>query len=164
MCIRDRFTLSITTPGVTILWPDGSTAPNYNVTGTGFVFAEISNSCGTSYDTIQVNALPDVPALNLGVDQTLCPGEIITLTPGIANVQYLWQDGSTGNSYQSTVEETIILVISNDCGSTSDTLEVIESTQGPQVDLGNDIQVCAGETVTIQSLSLIHISEPTRPY
>lgn len=76
-----------------------------------YVFAEISNSCGTSYDTIQVNALPDVPALNLGVDQTLCPGEIITLTPGIANVQYLWQDGSTGNSYQSTVEETIILVI-----------------------------------------------------
>ena len=151
LCTGESFTLSITTPAVTILWPDGSTATNYNVTGTGIVFAEISNSCGTSYDTIQVNALPDVPALNLGVDQTLCPGEIITLTPGIANVQYLWQDGSTGNSYQSTVEETIILVISNDCGSTSDTLEVIESTQGPQVDLGNDIQVCAGETVTIQS-------------
>lgn len=151
LCAGESFTLSITTPGVTILWPDGSTAPSYNVTGTGIVFAEISNSCGTSFDTIQVTALPDVPALNLGVDQSLCPGEIITLTPGIPNVQYLWQDGSTANSYQSTSEETIILVISNDCGSTSDTLEITESTQGPQVDLGNDIQVCAGETVTIQS-------------
>lgn len=151
LCSGESFTLSINTPGVTILWPDGSTAANYNVTGTGIVFAEISNSCGTSYDTIQVNALPDVPALNLGVDQSLCPGEIITLTPGIANVQYLWQDGSTASSYQSTLEETIILVISNDCGSTSDTLEITESTTGPLVDLGNDIQVCAGETVTIQS-------------
>lgn len=151
LCAGQSFTLSITTPGVTILWPDGSTAANYNVTGTGIVFAEISNSCGASFDTIQVNALPDVPALNLGIDQSLCPGEIITLTPGIANVQYLWQDGSTANSYQSTLEETIILIISNDCGSTSDTLEITESTQGPQVDLGNDIQVCAGETVTIQS-------------
>ncbi len=151
LCTGESFTLSITTPAVTILWPDGSTATNYNVTGTGIVFAEISNSCGTSFDTMLVNALPDVPALNLGIDQSLCPGEIITLTPGIPNVQYLWQDGSTSNSYQSTLEETIILIISNECNSISDTLEIIESTQGPQVDLGNDIQVCAGETVTIQS-------------
>ncbi|MDZ4749027.1 MAG: gliding motility-associated C-terminal domain-containing protein [Saprospiraceae bacterium] len=151
LCSGESFTLSINTPGVTILWPDGSTGVSYNVTGIGQVFAEISNNCGTSFDTIQVNALPDVPLLNLGVDQTLCPGEIITLTPGIANVEYLWQDGSTGNSYLSTLEETIILIISNDCSSTSDTLEVIESTQGPQVDLGNDILVCASEIVTIQS-------------
>ncbi|MBL0006220.1 MAG: hypothetical protein IPP25_03265 [Saprospiraceae bacterium] len=89
--------------------------------------------------------------LDLGIDQSLCPGEIISVSPGIANVQYLWQDGSTGNSYQSTQEETIILTISNDCGSSTDTVEVTESTQGPQLDLGQDVQVCAGETVTIQS-------------
>ncbi|MBL0008017.1 MAG: hypothetical protein IPP25_12840 [Saprospiraceae bacterium] len=81
-----------------------------------------------------ISALPDVADLNLGPDQSLCPGEIISLSPGIANVQYLWQDGSTGNTYQSTREETIILTISNECGTSTDTLEVTESTLGPQLD------------------------------
>ncbi|HQW27184.1 MAG TPA: hypothetical protein PLV75_14535, partial [Saprospiraceae bacterium] len=151
LCSGESFVLSINTPGITIEWPDGSSGANYNVSGSGLVYASITNSCGSSFDTILVSALPDVPALDLGIDQSLCPGEIISVSPGIANVQYLWQDGSTGNSYQSTQEETIILTISNDCGSSTDTIEVTESTQGPQLDLGSDIQVCAGETVTIQS-------------
>ena len=112
-------------------------------------FAAIANSCGQSFDTIQVDALPDIPSLNLGVDQSLCPGEIISISPGIANVSYEWQDGSTGNAYQSTQEETIILTISNDCGTTTDTLEVFESTDGPLVDLGQDILACEGEIITV---------------
>jgi len=151
LCTGESFVLSINTPGVTVVWPDGSTGANYNVSGAGFVFAAITNSCGSSFDTILVDALPDVPLLDLGNDQSLCPGEIISVSPGISNVQYLWQDGSTGNTYQSTQEETIILTISNNCGVSTDTLEVTESTQGPQLDLGLDIQVCSGETVTIQS-------------
>ncbi len=151
LCSGESFVLSINTPGVTIEWQDGSSGANYNVSGPGLVYASITNSCGSSHDTIQVDALPDVPALDLGIDQSLCPGEIISVSPDIANVQYLWQDGSTGNSYQSTQEETIILTISNDCGSSTDTIEVTESTQGPLLDLGPDIQVCSGETVTIQS-------------
>ena len=131
LCSGESFVLSINTPGITIEWPDGSSGANYNVSGSGLVYASITNSCGSSYDTIQVGALPDVPALDLGIDQSLCPGEIISVSPDIANVQYLWQDGSTGNSYQSTQEETIILTISNDCGSSTDTIEVTESTQGP---------------------------------
>ena len=151
LCSGESFVISINTPGVTIEWPDGSGGANYNVFGAGLVYAAITNSCGTSFDTIQVSELPDVPLLDLGIDQSLCPGEIISVDPGIANVQYLWLDGSTGNSYQSTQEETIILTITNDCGTSTDTLEVTESTQGPQLDLGQDIQVCSGETVTIQS-------------
>jgi len=151
LCSGESFVLSINTPSVTIVWPDGSTGANYNVSGSGLVFVAITNSCGSSFDTIQVDALPDIPLLNLGQDQSLCPGEIISVSPGIANVQYLWQDGATGNAYQSTQEETIILTISNDCGVSTDTLEVTESTQGPQLDLGLDIQVCSGESVTIQS-------------
>ena len=73
--------------------------PDYTVSGAGPVFASISNACGQSFDTIQVIALPDIPALNLGPDQSLCPGENITLTPGIPNVTYTWQDGSNGSTF-----------------------------------------------------------------
>ncbi len=151
LCSGETFVLTINTPGINILWPDGSTNPDYTVSTTGIVFAEISNSCGSSFDTLQVDALPAIPLLNLGQDQSLCPGEIITLAPGISNVQYLWQNGSTASTYQSTQEETIILIITNDCGFSTDTLEIIENTQGPQLDLGQDIQVCSGEIVIIES-------------
>jgi len=151
LCNGETFVLSITTPGVSILWSDGSTNSTYTVVGPGQVYAAISNTCGQSIDTIQVDLLPDVPVLNLGPDQSLCPGEMIILNPGIPNVNYLWQDGSTGNTFQATQDGTIILSISNECGISTDTIELIENTQGPLVDLGPDIQVCAGEVVTIQS-------------
>ncbi|MBL0006210.1 MAG: hypothetical protein IPP25_03215 [Saprospiraceae bacterium] len=59
------------------------------------ITAIISNSCGQSFDTLIAYALPAIPNLNLGTDQSLCPGEVITINPGIPNVTYLWQDGST---------------------------------------------------------------------
>ena len=151
LCSGEILTLSINTPGVTILWPDGSSDSDFSVTAAGPVYASIANSCGTSYDTLNVTSLPDVPPLNLGNDQSLCPGEIITLSPGINDVSYTWQDGSTGASYQAAQQETVILTISNDCSSTTDTLEITENTLGPQVDLGSDIKACEGEVVTIQS-------------
>lgn len=151
LCSGQSFTLTISIPAVNITWLDGSTNPNYTVAGPGAVYASISNSCGMSTDTIDVVALPDIPNLNLGNDQSLCPGELITLSPGISNVTYLWQDGSTANTYASTQEETVILTITNACGASTDTLEIFESTQGPFVNLGSDIQVCAGMTVTIPS-------------
>ncbi len=151
LCSGQSFILSINTPGVSVIWPDGSTGPDFNVSSPGLVFASIANSCGQASDTILVSALPDIPLLNLGPDQSLCPGEIISLSPGIANVSYEWHDGSTNNTYQSTQEETIILTITNDCGTTSDTLEVFESTNGPQVDLGPDILACNGDIITIPS-------------
>ncbi len=149
LCSSETLILSINTPGVNILWPDGSTGSDYAVSVIGPVYASITNSCGTSLDTLMVSGLPDIPNLNLGNDQSLCPGETITINPSISNVNYVWQDGSTNNYYQTTHEETIILTITNSCGTSTDTVEVIENTLGPHVDLGPDIQACQGEIVTI---------------
>ena len=151
ICAGESFSLSISLTGVNISWSDGSTNNIYNVNGPGEYYATATAACGSTSDTILVTALPDAPGVDLGPDQSLCPGEVITLNPGISGVSYLWQDGSTNPTYQSTQQETVILIISNNCSSSTDTLEVIESTQGPQLDLGPDIQVCAGETVIIPS-------------
>jgi gliding motility-associated-like protein len=151
ICQGETFTLSIAVPDVSVSWFDGSVDPDYTINGPGTYAATISNACGQSEDTMIVNLLPAIPVLDLGTDQSLCPGEVITIAPGITNVGYLWQDGSTGNTYQTTQEATIILIIANDCGTSTDTLEIIETNQGPQLDLGQDIQACLGEIVTIQS-------------
>ena len=151
LCPGQSLMLSITIPNVDILWPDGSQNTTFTVDGPGEITASISNTCGVANDTLVVTGLQNIPLLELGPDQSLCPGETITFDPGIANVDYLWQDGSTATSYASTQEETVILIISNLCGTATDTAEIIENNQGPQVDLGPDIQVCSGEIVTIPS-------------
>lgn len=151
LCSGESFVISITTPGVSILWPDGTNGSTYTVVSPGQVYAAISDICGQSLDTLQVDLLPDVPVLDLGPDQSLCPGEVIVINPGITGVSYMWQDGTTNTSFQATQEGTIILSISNECGVSIDTVEIIGSTQGPIVDLGTDIQACEGEVVTIQS-------------
>jgi len=151
LCPGQSLTFSINIQGANILWPDGSTNPQYTVAGSGQVYATISNSCGTSTDTVAIHSLPDIPDLNLGSDQLLCPGEMITLEPGITNVQYYWSNGSNSSSYQTNQQGTIVLTISNACGTSSDTLEIIASTQGPQVNLGPDILLCEGATATISS-------------
>jgi len=58
---------------------------------------------------------------------------------------------SPNASYSTSQAEQIILIISNACGNTTDTLEIIESSTGPQIDLGDDINICEGSSVTIQS-------------
>jgi gliding motility-associated-like protein len=149
ICPGETVTLSILIPAVTILWPDNSTGQEYSVSDSTTVIASISNSCGVSIDSLNVDLLPTIPVLNLGPDQTLCPGETLSISPGINNVQYLWQDGSTANVFQTTQPDTIVLMISNICGSAIDTMVITESTTGPQLDLGPDIQACEGTIIII---------------
>ena len=151
LCTGASITIDVTTPGVNILWQDGSTASSFTASGPALISATISNTCGMVSDTLEIVELPDLPLLNLGPDQTLCPGEVVTITPGISNADYLWQDGSTNSSYSAAQEESIILIISNACSTSTDTMEIIESTDGPMIDLGPDIQVCDGQMVTIPS-------------
>lgn len=113
--------------------------------------AEIENTCGISFDTLIVTPLPDIPLLYLGPDQLLCLGEVLTFNPGIPDVQYLWQDGTTAASFSTTQTGWIVLTISNECGVSTDSLLITESTDGPQLDLGPDVTGCQGSTVTIQS-------------
>lgn len=151
ICDDEILTLSIPLANVNILWPDGSSLPDYQVQGPSSIIAQVSNSCGQSFDTIIIGLLPDIPALDLGPDQSLCPGELILIDPDVDMVTYQWHDGSTNATYSTSQAEQIILIISNACGNTSDTLEIIESTTGPQIDLGDDINICEGSSVTIQS-------------
>jgi len=151
LCPGESITLSILFPNVNIQWSDGSTNADLVINSPGTYYASVSNSCGVSSDTVLVDALDPIPLLDLGPDIPLCPGEEVTLTPGIPNVNYLWQDGSTDTFFLADHDQTIALTISNACGSTTDTLIALLNNNGPDVDLGPDVLVCAGETVTLMS-------------
>jgi hypothetical protein len=149
LCPGNSVTLAINIPGVDIAWSDGTTLPTLIVSDSATIFATITNSCGESSDTLDILLLPGIPSLDLGLDQTICPGETIVIDPGVPGVTYLWQDGTNSSSMSITQEGLVTLLISNDCGSALDSLVITESTDGPQLDLGPDLVACEGETVII---------------
>ena len=151
LCPGQDVLLNITFPNIAIAWSDGSTGPALQVNSAGIYYASISNACGSSTDTIEIEALDPVPTLNLGNDIPLCPGQTIVIIPGILNVDYLWQDGSIDTFFLVNSETTVTLTISNACGNSSDDLFIYSSTEGPDVELGDDITACKGETVLLAS-------------
>ena len=151
LCQGESLTLSILSPNVNILWSDGSANTSFTINGPGIYFASISNACGISSDTLMVDSISPVPLLDLGPDLPLCPGEVITLDPGISGVGYLWQDGSSNTTFLIDHDQTVSLTISNACGSSLDSVIVFLSTEGPDVNLGPDVLACAGDTVTLMA-------------
>ena len=151
MCTGESVTLSINVPGVTIVWSDGSTNSDLVVTDSAIVIATVSNVCGQNADTVVVDLFPETPILDLGQDQTICPGEVVIYDPGMPGVSYLWHDGSTNSTYETNHGELIYLTITDICGTSTDTVELTESTVGPQVDLGQDVAACQGESITIDA-------------
>ena len=151
LCPGEMITLNANLTGGQLLWSDGSTGNSLTVANSGIVYVTGSNPCSIVSDTIVVNMLPAIPALSLGPNQSICPGEWVALSPGITGVMYLWQDGSTLPTYQTNQPEVIILTISNACGMDQDTLELTANTVGPQVDLGPDVVACVGDTITLYS-------------
>ena len=149
ICAGELVTLSIPFSDVSISWSNGSSESEIVVSGPASVFASIENVCGVSYDTLQISLLPDIPSLELGPDITICPGVEVLLTPEIPEVNYVWQDGSTNETYLVTQAGVISLLISNTCGEAQDTLIVSESFEGPQVDLGADVLGCEGDSIHV---------------
>ncbi len=95
-----------------------------------------------SFDT---PTCPEV--VNLGPDQTLCTGEVADFNVNIPGATYAWHDGSAGVTYTASIsEEVFVIATVGDCVY-SDTVNVA-IVDPPIVDLGNDVELCAGEPYT----------------
>jgi len=62
------------------------------------------------------------PTVDLGADRTQCIGDAVTLNVGLSDVQFLWQDGSTEDTYIATQSGSYWVEVSNACGVVRDTV------------------------------------------
>jgi gliding motility-associated-like protein len=97
--------------------------------------------------TLIVNPLPTV---NAGIDQTVCSGTQITLSGSGANT-YSWSNAITNNTPFTPGVGTLTYTLTgtdvNGCINT-DQVDVIVNPI-PTVNAGNDVAICAGQTVTL---------------
>lgn len=149
LCSGQSLLLDASNPGASYLWQDGSTNSDYMVTQAGLYWVEVTDSCGTISDTIEV-FYDAIPTANLGPDTTLCAGQVLNLDVTYPNATYQWQDGSSQATYSITQSGSYAVTVSNNCGSSIDTIDV-QYIPLPTVNIGNDTTICEGYTVYLDA-------------
>lgn len=115
LCQGETLTLNATTTNATYLWQDNSSNPTFNVTQQGTYWVQITDNCGSTSDTINVN-FNSTPTIDLGNDTTLCQDESITLDATTPNATYLWQDNSINPTFNVTQQDTYSVEVTvNNC-------------------------------------------------
>ncbi|MBS1938200.1 MAG: gliding motility-associated C-terminal domain-containing protein, partial [Bacteroidetes bacterium] len=147
ICTGQTLLLNAAVPGATYLWQDASTAATFTVTAQGSYHVAVNLNGCTAQDTVQVAVHPS-PTVNIGPDQTICPGTSATFNATTAGATYLWSDGSTGPMLTTALPGTFSVLVTTGGCSTADTATVaLFNLQ--TVNLGPDLSLCAGTTARI---------------
>jgi gliding motility-associated-like protein len=117
--------------------------------GTYTVVVSDAKGC-KARDTMQlsVNANPQV---DLGPDKKACEGTDFTLTSNVVGASYLWNNNATTNSIVVTNSGKYVLTVTDANGCTGTDDIQITAIAVPNINLGADQKVCAGESVTLNS-------------
>ncbi len=97
-------------------------------------------------------------SFSFGPDITLCEGESVLLDATTENSTYTWQNGSSSPMITVTQEGTYSVTITNVCGGLTDAINVVFSTPITPVDLGEDVDLCIGDSL------LLDVSTPEADY
>ncbi len=97
------------------------------------------------------------PILDLGEDTMICDHVPLTFDLSSVDGDITWQDGTTEETFTIIESGTVTVSAVNDCGTTTDEINVIFS-DFPVVDLGSDSILCSGDIV------LLDATEPGSTY
>jgi len=88
-----------------------------------------------------------IDQVNLGPDETLCPGETLTLDTQLGQ-EGEWQDGTVSETYTVDSPGIYSVTIEGSCGDGSDEIEVFEGFL-PSIELDENFSLCQGQSVEI---------------
>lgn len=146
-CMGDGVTLDGTFPGAdSYTWQDGSTAASFSPAVSGTYWVEVDINGCTGRDSVDVDLIPG-PVVDLGPGQTRCAGERTMLNAFNAGATYLWQDGSTGPSFEVTTGGNYSVTATIGICSATDNVTFIYHPL-PVVSLGADTTLCADTALT----------------
>lgn len=164
-CVGTNLTFSVGSPGDLVNWFDingslllaNSSTYSFSLNSTLQLVAEQIGSCGTARDTVNIIA-NTIASVDIGNDLRICEGDQVLLSAGNTSESIEWRDGD-GNilgrdtsdiSLRIDADITLIAALSSTCGTDTDTVE-ITAVPLPQVDLGPDTAIVAGERISLSA-------------
>ena len=108
-------------------WNTGAASDSILVNTGGFYWVQSEMYGCTNRDTMIVTAQPD-PLVDLGPDASFCTITNQVLDAGNASAGYVWQDGSTAQTFNATAFGKYYVKVTNSYGcSSSDTIRIIKT-------------------------------------
>lgn len=92
--------------------------------------------------------------LNLGNDSTLCQNSTLVLNPNLSNATFNWQDNTSNPTYTITQQGLYWIEATTNTGCyVSDSINIYYNPL-PNVNLGNDTNLCQGNSVVLNTNNL----------
>ncbi len=134
LCPGQELLLSVSRADASVQWQDGSSGGNYLVSRPGKYKVTVSNGACTASDEVQVDYEPALPTYAAEEKQFACGSDAVPLdaSVGVGNVNYRWQDGTTGATFLAPGPGTYRVEIASRCGKVSRTFKV-EAIMPPNV-------------------------------
>ncbi len=149
ICETGNVILDVTYPGATYIWNTGATTETISVNTAGeYSVTSTLNGC-TAKDTINVIVSP-IPAVNLGVDTSICENATIQLNANYTGASYEWNTGATTSSISVTAAGIYSVINTLNGCIAKDTIN-IAVTPAPVVELGNDTTICSYNTIQLNA-------------
>jgi gliding motility-associated-like protein len=111
--------------------------------------AEKPFPCADIADSILVTVAPGLLDFNLGNDTTLCTGDSLLLKPKRKYNSYLWQDGSTKDSFMVKTAGDYQLTVTDSCGNTKPDMIHVDFRSSIALDLGAPRTKCKTDKLLI---------------
>ncbi|CAH0993896.1 hypothetical protein EMA8858_00001 [Emticicia aquatica] len=157
MCNGETATLSATGCAGTVKWSNTSTGTSITVSTSGTYTASCLNSCGESGNSnsvvITTGSSPAAPVISSNKN-SLCNGEIATLSATGCAGTVKWSNTSTGTSITVSVAGTYTASCMNNCGESGNSNSVVITTgnsPAAPVISSNKNSLCNGETATLSA-------------
>jgi gliding motility-associated-like protein len=110
--------------GYTYLWQDNSTESFFLAENSGSYDVTVENMYGcVNSDTVNLTLINN-PVFEFPADTVLCENTVLNLIYDFEDTQYIWQDGTTENSFLVTEAGNYSLTTQNVCDSWTDSIQV----------------------------------------
>lgn len=98
-------------------WQDHFPGQYYSAYLPGKYWVTVTDLCGNqASDTVRVME-KNIPVPNIGNNSGLCPDETVTLDAGTGYKNYVWQDGSSGQTFSASAKGSywVIVITQEEC-------------------------------------------------
>ncbi|MEI7597138.1 MAG: proprotein convertase P-domain-containing protein [Bacteroidota bacterium] len=124
---------------------------NFNAPSTNSTYTVIvTDANGCSASNSSTLTITSTSNLELGTDKAICLGSSTIIDAGTGFNSYLWQNGTSAQTFTATSAGIVACTVTNACGSASDQINITVNPL-PVVDLGYDQTICQGSSTTINA-------------
>jgi len=133
ICSGEKVILDVGEDYTDILWSDGTKEQTKETGEEGKVSVIVTDTNGCiAGDSLMIELLY-APQVNLGNDTTICEGITIELNAGISDGDYLWWDGSTGQTNFVSDSGFYWINVSNQCGIVESSVQISTKDCNPDI-------------------------------